>query len=184
MNEELVVNVKLFLTDISEDQCTSPDRDWEFLPRVQISAELGGHTFRTALPGRRCTQCGAVTPELASLASFERLIVRDVARRGPRTQETARFLRDFSHISKKEFKELLDLEPDEDPDTDILPPSAGNWEVLAQITLEKLSLSTSPTLERLRMSRRLETRPPVLPNNDPRVRYLDPRPQDPDLKSP
>jgi putative zinc finger/helix-turn-helix YgiT family protein len=111
---------------------------------------IAGQTFTADVPALRCAACGAVFFDGPALGEFEHAAARELARHGPATGETFRFMRKALGVRAVDLAELLDVTPE----------TISRWETgklamarTAWVTLSSLVLDFDGTQERLRAVR-------------------------------
>jgi putative zinc finger/helix-turn-helix YgiT family protein len=94
-------------------RCTTCDKG--SLERVveEQSVTVGGRTFAGTARGERCQNCGATFMDGAELDAFEQGAAYEIAKDGPVSGETLRFLRTAGlGMRSGELARLLDVEPE------------------------------------------------------------------------
>ena len=127
------------------------------------SHRLADRRFVTEVPAMCCTSCSEVYVDSASLERVELAVASHVAKQGPATGETFRFMRKALGLRGSELGVLLDVTAEtisrwENGQRNVHRTA---WVALGSMVLEKLQGSTS-TLDRLHMLRSSENAPHVV----------------------
>ncbi len=90
-------------------QCGSAE-----LRQIETEDELtvAGRTFTRTVPAQRCEKCGEVYYRGDDLGSVELDVARELARKGPATGETLRFMRTALGLPSGELAALLGVTPE------------------------------------------------------------------------
>lgn len=127
------------------------------------SHRLAERRFVTEVPSMSCTGCGEVYVDSASLERVELAVAAHVAKQGPATGETFRFMRKALSLRGSELGALLDVTAEtisrwENGQRNVHRTA---WVALGSMVLEKMQGSTS-TMDRLQMLTHDELAPNVV----------------------
>jgi putative zinc finger/helix-turn-helix YgiT family protein len=117
---------------------------------VEHSVKVAGRTYRISVQSDRCSSCGAGFIPVNALIEAEMRIAAELARTGPNTGETFRFMRKALGMSMTELAELLDVTRPALSrwENGHVPVDRGMWTTLAAIVTERVE-GRSATIDRL-----------------------------------
>lgn len=139
-----------------------------FKPIEEIeNHEVAGTTYRVVVSGRKCANCDEVYLEGPEVARAELQVAAEVARRGPASAETFRFMRRVLGLKSGELGELLGVSAEtmsrwEQGHRDL---DRAAWATLGAIATEAFEGRTT-TRDRLETLRK--------PGRQPKTVRLDP----------
>ena len=92
--------------------CTRCDKERVVAITLDDSMEVCGHTFTASLPAEKCQACGQIAIQGHDMKLFELRIACELAKAGPRTADSFKYLRKALGLDAAAVGELLDVPAD------------------------------------------------------------------------
>jgi DNA-binding transcriptional regulator YiaG len=123
---------------------------------------VAGTTFSASSSVEACARCGETTVPAALVVAFERAIAADLARHGPISGETFRWIRKASGLERMELAQILGVTPETIAgwEEERRAIDMASWTVVATLALDAIE-GPRPLRARLKARRRGATRSSV-----------------------